>query len=148
MKNNNWRGYVYEHIVVAEKYLGRHLLKNEVVHHLDGSRDNNRNENLLVLLRDQHAKLHQWLDGNKYNEKDQQSKTIKRCTICGNTLQEKQKYFCSVACYIENKNINHPSKSMLENDIKTMSMEAIGRKYCVSGNAVKKWLIKYQLLQK
>ena len=61
MQTANWNGYVYEHVVVAETSLGRSLRVTEVVHHLDGNRANNRSENLLVLERSQHGKLHAWL---------------------------------------------------------------------------------------
>ena len=41
-------GCVYEHIVVAEKKLGRELKDGECVHHLNEIRNDNREENLIV----------------------------------------------------------------------------------------------------
>lgn len=42
------RGYVYEHILVAEQMLGRPILSTEEVHHRDGNKSNNDPSNLLV----------------------------------------------------------------------------------------------------
>ena len=44
-------GYVYEHILVAEATLGRHLSKGEVVHHIDHVRLNNDPSNLMVFAK-------------------------------------------------------------------------------------------------
>jgi hypothetical protein len=52
------RWEIYLHILVAEQKLGRHLLDNEVVHHIDGNRLNNEPDNLLVCTRSEHAKIH------------------------------------------------------------------------------------------
>jgi hypothetical protein len=47
--NANKAGYVAEHRLAMEKFLGRYLNKNEVVHHKDGNRGNNIIDNLEVL---------------------------------------------------------------------------------------------------
>lgn len=54
-------GYVYQHILVAEKGLGRKLRSDEVVHHLNFNRADNTSANLLVLTEEQHIRLHVWL---------------------------------------------------------------------------------------
>ncbi len=46
-------GFVFEHIVVLEGILKRHLLPGETVHHRNGVRDDNRPENLELWVKPQ-----------------------------------------------------------------------------------------------
>ena len=53
---NTW-GYVYEHRIIAEQMIRRRLKKDEIVHHKNGKRWDNRIENLEVMDKVEHAKL-------------------------------------------------------------------------------------------
>ena len=55
----------HEHRVVAERILLRPLSPNEVIHHIDGNVRNNNPDNLALMTRSEHAKLHVLIRRNK-----------------------------------------------------------------------------------
>jgi len=54
-------GWIKEHMIVAEQKLGRYLLPNEHVHHIDCNRQNNHPDNLMVVDITEHQKYHSHL---------------------------------------------------------------------------------------
>ena len=51
-----------EHIKVMEEHIGRSITKNEVVHHINEVKDDNRIDNLQLMTRSEHARLHRLQD--------------------------------------------------------------------------------------
>ena len=159
MKSANWNGYIYEHIVIAGQFLGRAISDSEIVHHLDGNRQNNSQENLLVIEKNQHGKLHAWIAKgapgaeklrenwvNSVNPKflPKVRETLDYCKVCYMILQQRQVgYCCEEHAQISNRKVERPSLDQLLIDIKTMPYTKVGIKYGVSDNAIRKWLKAY-----
>jgi len=56
--SSNKEGYIMEHRLIMEQYIGRKLRDDEVVHHKNKNRKDNRIENLELMTFKEHARLH------------------------------------------------------------------------------------------
>lgn len=137
------KGYIYEHIYVVTKELGRRLHPDEHVHHLDLSRNNNDRANLIVLSKSDHFRLHAWINKHKLIRK--KGLEDKHCQHCGKIIRLTLK-FCSIKCESDFNLAKLPTRQQLCSDMETIgSVLGVGRKYGVSDNSIRKWLRKLSL---
>lgn len=122
-------GRVLLHRHVAQLKLGRWLLSNEIVHHIDENKLNNSPDNLLVLSRQEHSSIH----AIRLEQKP--------CIECGNmfTPKESKILYCTNLCskksQIKNKDI---TKELLEQLMPTHSWIVLGKLFGYQDNGIKK----------
>ena len=130
-------GRVWYHRHVASLREGRWVTSSEVVHHIDHDKLNNSLENLGIMSRSAHGKLHRPPEHHIV------------CAQCGCAAEgaDKSKY-CSPKCaQLASRRTPRPSKDELRELIDSSTWTAIGKHYGVSDNAVRKWARSYGLLQ-
>jgi RNase P subunit RPR2 len=80
--NATKHGYVLMHRAIMKNHLGRLLKPNEVAHHINHDRKDNRIKNLELMSASEHAKLHQNIKGRLWCEL--------KCPECGNIFHKEK----------------------------------------------------------
>jgi len=165
-------GLVYIHYLVAESILGRSLLKEECVHHVDEDKSNYSEENIWVFVSlTDHGCYHEALKhntdyclfklrgvyhcvtgeycvaetlskGKTLHTKQGQQSSI--CPKCGKPMSRHAK-LCLLCSRAEHSSKIMPNRDTLKQLILQYSFEEIGRMYGVTGKAVRKWCDKHNL---
>ena len=146
----NQQGNVRLHILVAEQKLGRELIGDECVHHIDLNKHNNEPSNLIVFkTNEDHSRFHKTgikieIEPNVYISPKQYAK----CPTCNKYfhLRNLDTIYCCRECYeIEQRKVHRPTKNELIELIKNNSFVKIGQMFDVSDNAVRNWCKYYDL---
>ena len=132
-----------------EHWRGRRMAL--ILDHINGVANDNRLENLQIVCPNCAATLDTHCGRNLPQER--------ACVACGTTFapQTIQHRYCSNACVGKRvsealRNVPRPERRVVERppyeqlmaDVASMSMCAVGRKYGVSDNAVRKWIRWYE----
>lgn len=138
----NKAGIVREHTYKVSRYIGRKLLPDECVHHIDRDRSNNSMDNLMLMTNSSHMALHQREDNNNAPVE----KLI--CLICADVFYDstlRNRKYCSHACRNIGYRIFEVSPSDLQDLLWEMPMTDIAKLYNVSGRAIRKRADKLSL---
>ena len=144
--NVNGDGYICEHILVAENILGRLLNGEEVVHHINKKRNDNKPSNLMVFAshRD-HALYHSGGNATVINGVWHTEPLHGKCKYCGADFirDPSWKKFCCKECsdnYFKSKKIiSDTDIQQIIQDLKETdgNFSFVSKKYNVSDNAIR-----------
>ena len=118
-----------------------------ILDHINGVADDNRLENLRIVCPNCAATFETHCGRN--------AAVTRVCEVCGNGFRSHgAQRHCSRACssrsdrnraaHIAARRVRRPAYEVLLREVDSMNMLAVGRKYGVSDNAVRKWLRSYE----
>jgi len=108
-----------------------------VLDHINGISDDNRIENLRYVCPNCNSQLPTTGSKNK-NRMSSRKEKENKCYDCGKKIKNGKR--CIECSNFSKRKVNRPSKEELIKEISETSYVAVGKKYGVSDNAIRKWL--------
>lgn len=127
-----------------------------ILDHINGVNDDHREENLRIVCPNCNAGLPTHCGKNlkiEKKEKKKKEKVFHYCKDCGDILSRKSKSGLCISCYnkqynykrsIKQRKVERPSYETLLKELKESNYSAVGRKYGVSDNSIRKWIKYYE----
>lgn len=88
------------------------------------------------------------LENELYPLREAVSDAKNYCQNCGKQISTKKASLCVECSALKRRVVERPDKDTLYNELKNSSFLAVGRKYGISDNAVRKWCATYGLSTK
>lgn len=111
-----------------------------ILDHINGVYNDNRFENLRIVCPNCNATLETHCGKNRKVIKKEK---IKHFCECGNEIHIKSEK-CLKCTSLSNRTVERPTYEFLLKEIKETNYCAVGRKYGVSDNAIRKWVKQYE----
>ena len=119
------------------------------LHHIDENRFNNKLDNLKILCSNCHMQEHNYSNVTKLHsqkikkmKKPNIVKEMKTCQ-CGSQINLRST-MCEKCWSLKNRKVKRPPFNQLLNEVTEMGYSGTGRKYGVSDNTIRKWLISFE----
>jgi hypothetical protein len=109
-----------------------------ILDHINGINNDNRIENLRMICPNCNSQQKTFAGRNNRGKKKCEAKV---CVDCGVPVTH-YSLRCKKCSALKKRKTTRPEISILKKDVDKLGWEATGRKYGVSGNAVRKWYYK------
>jgi len=114
-----------------------------ILDHINGDSDDNNKDNLRIVCPNCNATLDTHCRGNtRINLNLEKNKIIYYCS-CGNVKTKKTKQ-CENCSRIKKRKVERPPYKQLIKELEETNYCAVGRKYGVSDNSIRKWIKLYE----